>query len=89
MAGAGVTKFEHVALWCSGGHDHLMTQEQADRLEGTPCCWCQAPIRERRDTREARPPAPQRPSKAWAVPTHWHAVDAQIAADALDRYFAA
>ena len=39
-----MTKFEHIALWCSQGHDHLVAPEQLARLEGTPCCWCGQPI---------------------------------------------
>lgn len=33
-----------VRLLCKNGHDHVMSAEQATRLEGSPCCWCRKPI---------------------------------------------
>jgi hypothetical protein len=33
-----------VTLYCLHGHDHVLAPAQAERLLGTPCCWCGTPI---------------------------------------------
>lgn len=34
----------HASLYCANDHDHVLAPEQAERLYGTPCCWCRQPM---------------------------------------------